>query len=546
MPEYTTKLNLPKPLGNENFNRANYNALIDAIDSKAGASGGLAQLDASGKVPASQLNVSAPADATTTTKGVVQLSNSTTSTEETKAATPKAVKDVADRVGPLANLVTTNKTNLVNAVNELFTDVGDGKALLETTIESKGGTVSDVNEPPTWQDLVTGVNTILSEITGETVKAAKFTETIAKGERVNVFYDGGASTALANPDVLPTGNADAVAWSPDGRYLAVASFNAPHLVLYKRTGDTLTKLANPATLPTGAANGSKALAWSPDGKYFAVAHIASPYLTIYEQIGDTFTKLANPSTLPVGTGNAVAWSPDGKTLVVGSNGTNRLIRYSVPSFFGTTFGASSDVSSVSFSPDGSILMTSVNGASNVYLIRYNALRNYAQSNDLNNATSGSVTSTAWSSDGQYLAVGSNTLYIFKYNKATDTFTSLTGNITGGTVTSAYGVSWSADDRYLLVSGDVSPYIYVFKRTGDTFARQPNPAVLPTAFAYSAAYSPTGQYLTVGFRATPFVRTYKASDSAEKNNGNIPRATRLGYAKEGGTSGQTKNVGILFE
>ena len=36
MPDYTPKLNLPKPLGNENFNRANFNALVDAIDTNVG------------------------------------------------------------------------------------------------------------------------------------------------------------------------------------------------------------------------------------------------------------------------------------------------------------------------------------------------------------------------------------------------------------------------------------------------------------------------------------------------------------------------------
>jgi hypothetical protein len=35
MPTNTTRLNLPKPLGTENVNRANYNTLIDAIDAAA-------------------------------------------------------------------------------------------------------------------------------------------------------------------------------------------------------------------------------------------------------------------------------------------------------------------------------------------------------------------------------------------------------------------------------------------------------------------------------------------------------------------------------
>lgn len=120
MPTQTMKLGLPKPLGNENFTRAKYNELIDAIDSKAGVADGLATLGANGKVPASQLDVSAPQDASTTQKGVVQLSSATNSTSEALAATPKAVKAVDDKIGILSGLNTTAKTNLVSAINEVF------------------------------------------------------------------------------------------------------------------------------------------------------------------------------------------------------------------------------------------------------------------------------------------------------------------------------------------------------------------------------------------------------------------------------------------
>lgn len=139
MPTYSTKLNLPKPLGNENFTRAKYNELIDAIDGKAGASDGLATLDASGKVPASQLNVSAPPDASTSTKGVVQLSNSTTSTSETLAATPKAVKDVKDALD-------THTTNTSNPHSVTKTQVGLGSVgnyAVATQAEAEAGTVTN-------------------------------------------------------------------------------------------------------------------------------------------------------------------------------------------------------------------------------------------------------------------------------------------------------------------------------------------------------------------------------------------------------------------
>ncbi len=62
-----------------------------AIDTKVGVAGGLAVLDADGKVPADQLNVKDPADASTTQKGIVQLTNAMNSTSETLAPTAKAL-----------------------------------------------------------------------------------------------------------------------------------------------------------------------------------------------------------------------------------------------------------------------------------------------------------------------------------------------------------------------------------------------------------------------------------------------------------------------
>lgn len=137
----TTKLNLPLIDGTNTADVVrDMNALANAVDNKAGVSDGLATLDASGKVPASQLNVSAPPDATTSTKGVVQLSNNTTSTSETLAATPKAVKDAKDglsaQIGTLSGLNTTAKDNLVSAVNELFTFANDGKSKWSSVIGS--------------------------------------------------------------------------------------------------------------------------------------------------------------------------------------------------------------------------------------------------------------------------------------------------------------------------------------------------------------------------------------------------------------------------
>lgn len=136
----TTKLGLPLINSNNTADVVrDFNALANAVDAKAGAADGLAQLGPDGKLIAAQINLK---DASTSAKGLVQLSSSTTSTSESLAATPKAVKDVKDglsaQIGTLSGLNTTAKDNLVNAINELFTDVGNGKTQIATAITGKG------------------------------------------------------------------------------------------------------------------------------------------------------------------------------------------------------------------------------------------------------------------------------------------------------------------------------------------------------------------------------------------------------------------------
>lgn len=135
------------------------NALANAIDERAGSPNGLATLGSDGKVPPEQLNVSQPPDATTTTKGIAQLSSATNSTSETMAATPKAVKTAYDAaaaaqatanaanttataasnsVGPLSSLLTGAKGNTVAAINELFTSASNGKSSIAAAITGKG------------------------------------------------------------------------------------------------------------------------------------------------------------------------------------------------------------------------------------------------------------------------------------------------------------------------------------------------------------------------------------------------------------------------
>lgn len=105
------------PVTEEDINRwetgieAAHEELENKIDdSELGVPSGVATLGTDGKVDPSQLE-----DATIAKKGRVQLSNATDSTSESVAATPKAVKTVADQV--------TKNTSQVGMLTDLTDDL---------------------------------------------------------------------------------------------------------------------------------------------------------------------------------------------------------------------------------------------------------------------------------------------------------------------------------------------------------------------------------------------------------------------------------------
>ncbi|HVZ80304.1 MAG TPA: hypothetical protein VHE12_05800 [bacterium] len=134
------------------------------------------------------------------------------------------------------------------------------------------------------------------------------------------LYQAGVFTlisAIGGSD-LPTGTVNALAWSPDGQYLAAAvspASGSTRAFLYKRTGQTLA-LVSPSsyTQPTGNAFG---VAWSSDSNLVAWAHATTPYVTVHQRSGSTFTKIANPSTLPTAQANCVAFTPGAYAQSIG-------------------------------------------------------------------------------------------------------------------------------------------------------------------------------------------------------------------------------------
>jgi Tol biopolymer transport system component len=271
------------------------------------------------------------------------------------------------------------------------------------------------------------------------------------------------------------GEADGVAWSPDGQYIAVFGFdligNDLQIFKFNPASETLTAI----TGILSTADVGWRIDWSPDGLYLAVGGV--------DLVGDDFQifkfdRFSETLTnLDIGTGItgqtlAVDWSPDGLYLAVG----------------GDLSGGTGDGFQIFKFDSASEAITSITGAL---------------------GTAGRLDSAKWSPDGQYLAVGGSgltggsgdELQIFKFDRAAGILTSITGAL--GTAGAVYDINWSPDGQYITVggagltggSGDEFQ-IFQFDRAAGTVTNIAG-ALSSAGIVQSVPWSPDGKYVAVG-------------------------------------------------
>jgi WD40 repeat protein len=355
-------------------------------------------------------------------------------------------------------------------------------------------------------------NIDLTQLNNMAEVVAKRTDDLSGGKILfNPQYPWSAPIKLSNPGTLPPTAANDVKWSPDGRFLAVASSSSPFVTIYERTGAVLTKLPNPGTLPAGTVNG---LAWSPNGNFLVCAHSTTPFITIYQRQGNNFTKLSDPATIPSRFALAAAFSPNGEFLLVNYHsiliGPSSIL-YQIQ---GTTFTAvvssapnAGGNPSIAWSPDSQYIASGGTG---------NDISIFQRSGSVFSQVSGPPTpagfpsSLSWSPDGQFLAVGMlSAPFLSIYQFAGGTFTLLTAPATlpGNSVG---GVSFSPDGQSLAVAFTGSPFLLVYSRSGTTFTANANPVSLPASDGSSISWSPSSQFLSLGVGVSPFVNTYNTA------------------------------------
>lgn len=288
---------------------------------------------------------------------------------------------------------------------------------------------------------------------------ANFTGTFtadATQNYISITEDGGfdilsSFASLSNPSALPTGIGKAIAWSPDGMFLAVGhdsivgytftvtsahanagttytdSLSNTWTVLTAISGSTTLVCTGPGTPPTsgtltktGLGSGDTTIAFS------AAVVLPIRYLTIYERTGDTLAKCTDPLVLPPGVVNGLSWSPDGLKLT--------CVHATTP--FITSYSRSSP--------------------SDVVFVKIPANPNV-----------------------------------------------LPGGIGNGC---AYN---SAGDK-LAVAHDAGDFLTIYSVAGSVFTKDPAPSALPAGNGKSVSWTGDCQYLTCGFVGSPYFYTYQTS------------------------------------
>ncbi|WP_339306925.1 WD40 repeat domain-containing protein [Paenibacillus sp. FSL R5-0519] len=474
---------------------------------------------------------------------IADLDNAVTTVES-------SISTVHTWVGDLSELQTTDKDSLVDAINEVFTHVDDGKNLIETAVIVKGGTVAGTS-PHSFEELADGIETIETStaINGQVQQTVTYAGNLVAGDPIYTKTQFGSDVTITYPP--SSSSVRSATWSPDDTYLAVSTAFPPYFAVYKRNGSVFTKLSDPATMPGSSSIGN---AWSPDGTYLSVVLASSPYFIVYKRDGDTLTKLPDAAVLPTSNTRCVAWSPDGTYLALGHNDTPYISIYkrsgdvftklSNPSVLPTGVAAS-----VNFDPSGVHLVVG-HGTSPFITIYKRSGDTFTKLSNPSVLPTGLVNASDFSSSGDLLSCAYQTTpYLNVYKVTGDTFEKIP-DFADLPTSGANGVGFMPGTDLMSVGTTNSPYLLTYQRIGDTFKKVNPLSSNPPVRVYCVEYSRNATFLAVGLEtgSSSGMLLYSVSMAAYKSSNNIAdlaNADGAGYALSSGITGEKKDAIIIW-
>jgi hypothetical protein len=339
-------------------------------------------------------------------------------------------------------------------------------------------------------------------------------------------------------------NIEALDWSPDGQYLAVAgvigttSGNDLWVYSFDRITGLLTAVTSVAVDQAVSGIVIEAVNWSPDGQYLAIGLsngvVARNDVWVYS-FNKTAGTLAVVTSVAVDVSTisnvirSVNWSFDGKYLAVygdinGSTGNDLWVYRFNKTLQSLTVVTSSSVAnglgrSAVWSPDGLYLAVGgavSAGANDLWIFSFNRSSgslSTVTSVAVDGATNVTVFSIDWSPDGNYLAIGTrasgttgNDLWIYRFNRSAGSLTAVTSlAVSGSTTADVQSVNWSADGNYLAVGGVVNTstgadfWIYRFNRSLGSLTAVASASIggSNNSDIRTVKWSPDGQYVALG-------------------------------------------------
>jgi serine/threonine protein kinase len=261
------------------------------------------------------------------------------------------------------------------------------------------------------------------------------------------IWDARTGADLLSLDGL-SGGVPAIAWSPDSTRIA-STTAGPSVSGGPPASENAVQVWNattgkPVYLYHGHSGGITDIAWSPRGE--RIASSSTDYtVQVWDATSGKHPLIYRTHSWYVWT---MAWSPDGKRIASGEpDGTIQVWDAATGHTFLTFRGHSSEVEAIAWSPDGKRIAS----AGDDYTVRvWNSATGKLVY--LYRGHTGYVRTVAWSPNGHVIASGGNDKTVQVWDSATGK-TNYTYHSSSGSVTS---VTWSPDSHAIAIGSEAGP------------------------------------------------------------------------------------------